>query len=65
MIVENVNGDGDVNIQDLVLVDSNFGQRAPMTGDVNGDGVVNIADSVSGTMSNAAAAPAAGLEGER
>ena len=66
-IAEDVNGDGLVNILDLVLVGSNFGQQAPRAGDVNGDGVVNIADLVlvSGAMSNAAAAPAAGSEGEQ
>ena len=38
-----VNGDGTVNILDLVAVASGFGTDAP---DVNGDGVVNILDLV-------------------
>ncbi len=39
-----VNGDGVVNIFDLVLVGGNFGKRG--TGDVNGDGIVNVFDLV-------------------
>ena len=38
-----VNGDGVVNIQDLVIVANAFGEAAP---DMNGDGVVNIQDLV-------------------
>lgn len=38
-----VNGDGVVNIQDLVLVANAFGEAEP---DLNGDGVVNIQDLV-------------------
>ena len=38
-----VNGDGTVNILDLVAVASGFGTNAP---DVNGDGVVNVLDLV-------------------
>ncbi len=38
-----VNGDGTVNILDLVAVASGFGTDAP---DVNGDGIVNILDLV-------------------
>ena len=45
-IAEDVNGDGIVNIQDLVLVSSNFGQMGQSSADVNGDGVVNIQDLV-------------------
>ena len=42
-----VNGDGIVNIQDLVLVASEFGQSGEsLKGDVNGDGTVNIQDLV-------------------
>ena len=54
-----VNGDGVVNIQDLVLVASNFGEAGQNVADVNGDGVVNIADLVlvAGALGNAAAAP--------
>ncbi|MDE0396426.1 MAG: leucine-rich repeat domain-containing protein [Candidatus Poribacteria bacterium] len=38
-----VNGDGIVNIQDLVIVANAFGEAEP---DINGDGVVNIQDLV-------------------
>ena len=38
-----VNGDGVVNIQDLVIVANALGEAAP---DLNGDGVVNIQDLV-------------------
>ena len=38
-----INGDGVVNIQDLVLVANAFGEAEP---DLNGDGVVNIQDLV-------------------
>ena len=42
-----VNGDGTVNIQDLVLVAGEFGQSGEsLKGDVNGDGTVNILDLV-------------------
>ena len=60
-IAEDVNGDGIVNIQDLVLVSSNFGQTGQGSADVNGDGVVNIQDLVlvAGAFGEgAAAAPA-------
>ena len=41
-----VNGDGKVNILDLVFVASYFGQMAQNRADVNGDGIVNILDLV-------------------
>ena len=41
-----INGDGTVNIADLVLVASNLGQIGANVADVNSDGVVNIADLV-------------------
>ena len=41
-----VNEDGIVNIQDLVLVASSLGQMGENTADVNGDGIVNIQDLV-------------------
>jgi cysteine-rich repeat protein len=44
-----VNGDGFVNIVDLVLVASNFGKSVPpgdVKADLNNDGVVNISDLV-------------------
>ncbi|MCG9132628.1 hypothetical protein J5I95_13200 [Candidatus Poribacteria bacterium] len=55
-----VNSDGVVNIQDLVLVASNFGQTGENSADVNHDGVVNISDLVlvAGALGeHAAAAP--------
>ena len=60
-LAADVNGDGIVNIQDLVLVSSNFGQTGQSSADVNGDGVVNIQDLVlvAGAFGEgAAAAPA-------
>ena len=56
-----VNNDGIVNIQDLVLVAANFGQRGENVADVNSDGVVNIVDLtlVAGAVGNAAGAPSA------
>ncbi len=55
------NNDGVVNIQDLVLVASNYGQTGQNAGDVNGDRVVNSADLlvVASALDNAAAAPLA------
>ena len=41
-----VNGDGVVNIQDLVLVASSLGETGPTSADVNGDNIVNIMDLV-------------------
>ena len=45
-LTSDVNGDGTVNIADLVLVASNLGQTGSNAADVNSDGVVNIADLV-------------------
>ena len=45
-IVSDVNRDGVVNIQDLTLVASRFGEEGQDNADVNRDGVVNIADLV-------------------
>ena len=58
-----VNGDGSVNIQDLVLVAANLGQAGQNIADVNGDGVVDIRDlvKVAGALGNAAAAPSLNL----
>ncbi len=58
-IEEDVNTDGVVNIQDLVLIASNFGETGENVADVNGDGVVNIEDlvKVAGAVINAAGAP--------
>ncbi len=57
---EDVNGDGIVNIQDLVRIASNFGQMGQNIADVNEDGVVNIQDLVlvAGAFGKGAAAPA-------
>ena len=54
-----VNGDGTVNIADLVLVASTLGETGQNAADVNGDGQVNIADLVlvAGALGNSAAAP--------
>ena len=56
-----VNGDGVVDITDLVIVAQNFGQTGLNTADVNGDGVVDIADLliVVGAMDEVAIAPIA------
>ena len=54
-----VNGDGMVNIQDLVLVAGRLGQSGANSADVNGDGTVNIQDLVlvAGALGNTSAAP--------
>ena len=60
-IIADVNGDGVVNIQDLVSVASRLGHAGQHAADVNGDGVVNIQDLVlvAGELGAAAAAPSA------
>ena len=57
--LEDVNGDGIVNIQDLVLVAGNLGQTGQNVADVNEDGVVNIQDLVlvAGALGRDSAAP--------
>ena len=59
--IADVNNDGVVNILDLVLIASSFGQSGQSNADVNGDGVVNILDLVfaAGMFDGAAAAPSA------
>ena len=59
-LIEDVNGDGVVNILDLVRVASNLGKSGENGADVNGDGVVNILDlvRVAGALGDVAAAPA-------
>ena len=48
-----------MNIQDLVLVSSNFGERGENKADVNGDGIVDIVDlvKVAAAFGNTADAP--------
>ncbi len=60
-LVGDVNRDGAVNIQDLVLVGSSLGQTGQNDADVNGDAVVNIQDLVlvAAAFGNAATAPSA------
>ncbi|MDE0015482.1 MAG: leucine-rich repeat domain-containing protein [Candidatus Poribacteria bacterium] len=60
-IAADVNRDGIVNVQDLVLVSSQLGQTGRTEADVNGDGAVNIQDLalVAGALGDAAAAPSA------
>ena len=55
------NNDGMVNLQDLVLVASNYGGTGQNAADVNGDGVVDIDDltTVTSALDSAAAAPLA------
>ena len=58
---EDLNQDGIVNIVDLTLVASNFGEIEQNDADVNGDGVVNIVDLtlVAAAFGNTASAPLA------
>ena len=58
-LTEDINGDGVINIQDLVLVASRFSQTGENNADVNGDGVVNIQDLVlvAAAFGNVPAAP--------
>ena len=59
-ILGDINRDGVVNIQDLVIVNVHFGQRGRNSADINGDRIVNIMDLVlvAGAFGNGAAAPA-------
>ena len=54
-----VNRDGVVNIQDLVLGGANFGKTGENRADINSDGIVDIVDLVlvAGAIRNAATAP--------
>ncbi len=58
---EDANGDGIIDIEDLVVVAANFGQTGKNKADVNGDGIVNLEDLtlVKKAIDNAAAAPSA------
>ena len=55
-----INGDGVVSMQDLLIIAGWLGHTGQNDADVNGDGVVNIQDLVFvvGRLGNAAAAPA-------
>ena len=61
VLSSDVNGDGIVNILDLVSVATNFGKTGENPADVNGDGIVNIIDlvTVAGELGAGAAAPSA------
>ena len=58
-LAADANGDGTVNLLDLVLVGANLGQTGQNPADVNGDGVVNINDLilVAGAIGSPPAAP--------
>ena len=58
-VAADVNADEIVNVQDLVLVASRFGQTGANNADVNVDGVVNIQDLVlvAAAFADTAAAP--------
>ena len=58
-IAEDVNADGIVNIQDLMLVAANFTRTGKNSADVNTDGIVNIVDLtlVAGAIGTTTAAP--------
>ncbi len=64
---EDVNDDGIVNIVDLTLVASNFGETGANAADMNGDGVVNIVDLtlVAAAFGNTAGAPIAWIHNQR
>ena len=60
-ILGDINRDGVVNIQDLVIVAARFGQRGHNSADLNGDGLVDTVDLVlvAGEFGGEAAAPSA------
>ena len=57
--LEDVNGDGIVNILDLILIASNYGRQGSNIADINEDGFVNIIDLVlaAAAFGKGAAAP--------
>ena len=57
-LAADVNGDGMVNVLDLVAIVSSFNQTGPNSADVNGDGIVNLLDLVlvAGAFGDGAAA---------
>ena len=58
-VVGDLNGDGVVNVQDIVLIAASFGESDEGRADLNGDGEVNIQDLVliANLIGNAAGAP--------
>ena len=64
-VTADVNGDGVVDMRDLVLVAGRLGKSGDNREDVNGDGIVNILDLVlvAGMLDNAAGAPLIDLGG--
>ncbi len=58
-INEDVNNDGVVDVEDLVVIAANFGQTGENAADVNGDDVVDIADliKVAGVLNEGNGAP--------
>ena len=60
-LIADINGDGAVNIQDLVAVAAALGETGENDADVNGDGEVNIQDlvAVAAALGQDAAAPSA------
>ena len=60
-IFGDINHDSVVNIQDLAIVGSRFGERGQNSADVNGDGLVDVVDLVlvAGAFGGEAAAPLA------
>ena len=63
-ILGDINRDGVVNIQDLIIVNVRFGRSGENSADINGDRIVNILDLVlvAGAFGNGAAAPALHLQ---
>ncbi len=58
-VVADLNGDGSVNIQDIILIAASIGASGENDADLNGDGEVNIQDLVvaANAIGNAAGAP--------
>ena len=60
-VLGDLNGDGVVNVQDVVLIATSFGEAGENNADLNGDGVVNVQDLVliANAFANIAGAPSA------
>ena len=60
-VLGDLNGDGVVNVQDVVLIAASFGEAGENNADLNGDGVVNVQDLVliANAFANIAGAPSA------